>query len=648
MFFWRKSVVIMSFCAGLCLATSSVYAVIPGLPQFSSTDLQILDSVIDESDARNWQNGITISRGSSDPAVVRLAHWLSLRNGQGTWDEYAYFLANYPNWPKEVTLRRYAESLMPNDLHPDQVISFFNGTDPLTAKGYRILGEALITQGEKAQGEALVAYGWINKSMSQRDENEYLERHGSVLRNRHVERVDTALWAGRTSDAMRLYPYLNPEWRALANARTGLRSQSGNADKLVSGVSPALQTHPGLAFERMRWRYKKGLRNEAESMILLTSREWASLGRPQEWAYYRKIFARDAFEEGLYEKAYELANYNNLTNGVDFADLEFLAGWVALEYIKDPKRADTHFVRLWEGVRYPVSKSRAAYWAGRAREALKDSSGATTWYTRAAEFGTTFYGQLAARKLARPALRGFSANSPITKADIEVFQKSDIARLAVALTRTKHENTARIFMLQAAEVLNTEGALGVLGSINLQTNEPNFAVQVAKIAIRKGFKVPQYAYPVVPLAVRADAPEQALSLAIARQESQMNPRAKSPAGALGLMQVMPATAKGVARRIGVTYDLDLLGRDIDYNTNIGQAYLTGLVNRWNGSYVLAIASYNAGPGNVSKWIERFGDPRTAAVDEINWIESIPFSETRNYVQRVLEGMEVYRNRLGQN
>jgi len=325
-----------------------------------------------------------------------------------------------------------------------------------------------------------------------------------------------------------------------------------------------------------------------------------------------------------------------------------LAGWIALEYIKDPKSADTHFVRLWEGVNYPVSKSRAAYWAGRAREAMTDTPGATAWYARAAEYDTTFYGQLAARKLSKPAIRGFGNDSPIAQADIKAFQQSAVARLAVALTHTKHENTARIFMLQAAEVLNTEGALGVLGSINLKTNEPNFAVQVAKIAIRKGFKVPQYAYPVVPLAQGPNAPEKALSLSIARQESQMNPKAKSPAGALGLMQVMPATAKGVARRIGVEYNLGLLGRDIFYNTTIGQAYLAGLVDRWDGSYVLTIASYNAGPGNVSKWIERFGDPRTPGVDEINWIESIPFNETRNYVQRVLEGMEVYRNRLGGN
>jgi soluble lytic murein transglycosylase len=203
-------------------------------------------------------------------------------------------------------------------------------------------------------------------------------------------------------------------------------------------------------------------------------------------------------------------------------------------------------------------------------------------------------------------------------------------------------------MLHAAEVLETEGALALLGATSLETNEPSFAVQISKVAVQKGFKVPEYAYPVVQLAPHQNAPEAALSLAIARQESQMNPKAKSPVGALGLMQVMPATGKSVAKKIGVPYNQDLLGSEVLYNTRIGQAYLAGLIERWGGSYVLAIASYNAGPGNVSKWIERFGDPRSSGVDELNWIESIPFQETRNYVQRVIEGMEVYRNRLGTN
>jgi soluble lytic murein transglycosylase len=333
---------------------------------------------------------------------------------------------------------------------------------------------------------------------------------------------------------------------------------------------------------------------------------------------------------------------------VDFAELEFLAGWIALEFLKDPRRADAHFVKLWEGVSYPVSISRGAYWAGRAREAMNDTAGATVWYSRAAEHDTTFYGQLAARKLARNPTSGFASPAPITQDDIEAFQRSDIARLAVALSKTKHENTTRVFMLHAAEVLETEGALALLGAISLETNEPSFAVQISKVAVTKGFKVPEYAYPVVPLAPHPNAPEPALSLAIARQESQMNPKAKSPVGALGLMQVMPATGKSVAKKIGVPYNQDLLGSEVLYNTRIGQAYLAGLIERWGGSYVLAIASYNAGPGNVGKWIERFGDPRSSGVDELNWIESIPFQETRNYVQRVIEGMEVYRNRLGTN
>jgi soluble lytic murein transglycosylase len=355
--------------------------------------------------------------------------------------------------------------------------------------------------------------------------------------------------------------------------------------------------------------------------------------------------ARRALSRGQVKVAYKLAIQHGAKDGTAFAEGEWLAGWIALRFLHEPKTAYAHFTRLHGGVGSPISKARAAYWAGRAAEELKKKEDARSWYAEAAQLPTTYYGQLAAQRSGQRGPLHFPAMPEPTGQQAADYAKRELVQVVQQLHEIDQADRAKSFLLRLVDLAKTPVEHRLTAELAASLGRNDLMVATAKASRLDGVEMVDQLYPVVSVPA-GDRPEAALTLAIIRQESAFQSDALSSAGALGLMQLMPATAKSVAARIGLPYSKPRLTSDPTYNMMLGRAYLGQLIEDYGGSYVLAIAGYNAGPKRVSEWIGQNRDPRMKSVDAVDWVESIPLSETRNYVQRVLENVQVYRNRIG--
>ncbi|MHA1113302.1 MAG: lytic transglycosylase domain-containing protein [Alphaproteobacteria bacterium] len=429
-------------------------------------------------------------------------------------------------------------------------------------------------------------------------------------------------------------------WRALAEARLTLRAFRGGVDRAIARVPVALHDNPGLVYERLRWRRRKGRDDEAYALLNPPPDD---LIRPEIWWRERAVLVRRALEQGEISRAYRLTLDHGLLNGAAWADAEWLGGWIALRFLADSDVALRHFAAMYEGVRYPISKARAAYWAGRAAEAAGDDTRARDWYARAAVHVTTYYGQLAAQKLpvaARPRLAPPPAADAAAR---DTFADSELVRLVRQLAAIGESDRLGSFFAALIDSVSSGTVRALVVALAEEIGHPEFAVAAGKRATRHGVPYLPGAYPQPDIAP-TDGLEPEFRLAVIRQESAFDAAAVSPAGARGLMQLMPATARRVARQQGVRYVRARLTRDTAYNLRLGSAYLADLLRAQKGSYVLALAAYNAGPTRARRWIRAFGDPRDFKTDVIDWIESIPLSETRDYVQRVMGNLQIYRLR----
>ncbi|MGH7087648.1 MAG: lytic transglycosylase domain-containing protein, partial [Stellaceae bacterium] len=409
------------------------------------------------------------------------------------------------------------------------------------------------------------------------------------------------------------------------------------AERLLARVPAELQHDPGLLYERVRWRRRKGHYDDAIALLKDAPR---TMERPEAWAVEREILARFALADGRSAIAYQIAAAHGLKSGAHFAELEFLAGWIALRHLKEPDRAYDHFVRLYDNVKLPLSLSRGAYWAARAAEAMNYHQLAEAWYGTAAQQITTYYGQLAAAHIGAPGAARINDPQP-TPAEREAFDAKTLVRATRALAAAGADDYVRIFVRHLAEQAESPVTYALVAQFAAEIDRPDLAIAAAKRASYAGVTLLAEGYPVEAVP-RGGTVERPLILAMTRQESAFDTGAISDAGARGLMQLMPATAKLVAKSLHMPFSERRLTGDVRYNLTIGRHYLSGLISDFSGSYVLAVAAYNAGPARVEEWIHDFGDPRTRKVDVIDWIESIPLAETRNYVQRVLENLQVYR------
>lgn len=614
-----------------------------GASVLSEADRDIYRDAFAASDRNQWPQAFELAGRARNPVLVDVLWWQRLQQPNNGTDlaTYTRFMADHLGWPALALLKRRGEESISSKDTPKAVLAWFATNPPFTGHGKLAYAEALRATGQEPKAVEMARNAWVNEQLSPEDESRLLSLFGaSLTADHHRQRANILLWAGATAAAQKMARFLDEGTKAVVAARVALQAKASNAEALVKKVPPSLAQTPGLLYDHVRWRMAKEQLEGAAALLALPS---ADKERPRLWWEVRSRLAREALGGGNISLAYKLASEHETKGGVSLADAEWLSGWIALRFLRDPRLAQKHFRRMADEVSFPSSVSRSNYWLGRTAEAAGNKAEATRYYTDAAALGTYFYGQLAAARL------GVSPTLPsmpeITAADRQQFNGAVMGKVARALGEVGEVDVARSFLIRLTDDSHTPGQLALAVASATSFGRVDISVALARRASNRGTQLVDYGFPLLE-ADYAASPERALVMGLMRQESNFNREATSSVGAKGLMQLMPETAKMMSKKAGVPYEPLRLTSDASYNILLGSSYLDGLIEKFNGSYILAVAGYNAGPGRSVRWMETNGDPRNSVNDAIDWIEMIPFTETRNYVQRVMEGMMVYRLRLG--
>jgi soluble lytic murein transglycosylase len=609
--------------------------------QLSENDLKIYRAAFATAKSGNWSAALNEGARAHDQTLETALQWVEMTHGGASFSEISAFIGAHPDWPGQKRLAARAEDAL-GGASDAQAEAWFADHPPQTVAGKLRKADLLENQHRADAAAALVRDAWINADFSNFEEKSFLQRyHGALRPQDHVARLDRLLWDGQEAAAKRMFRLVEPGYAALGEARIALANVAPGVERLVARVPASLQRDPGLLYERVRWRRRKDHYDEA---IPLLDDAPKTLVRPEAWAVEREVLARYALSDGKASVAYRIASRHGLDGGAHFAELEFLAGWTALRFLHQPDTAYNHFVRLYDGVKLPISVARGAYWSARAAEAMGFKQLAETWYGTAAEQITTYYGQLAAAHIGAPGAARIAEPHPRPD-EIAAFNANELVKVARALAQVGADEYVRPFLRHLSEHASNPADHALIARLASEIDRPDLAVAAAKQASYAGVTLLAEGYPIEQIPPGGSI-ERPLVLAMTRQESAFDREAVSRAGARGLMQLMPATASHVAKTLGLPFSMPRLTSDVRYNLTLGREYLRSLVDDFAGSYVLAVAAYNAGPARVQEWIGDYGDPRKKNVDVIDWVESIPVSETRNYVQRVLENLQVYRFRLG--
>ncbi len=612
----------------------------------SKQDIRTAGSIQKLVKRSKWQDVKKQTKRIKNKVLQRALTWqrYAARNSGASYYEIVQFMTKRPNWPSQRRLRQRAEEAMTENIDPELVIKWFEDQAPMTPDGGIRLGAALLKIGNKAEAEKVLQQTWVHGNFGARQERQFYKRYRRYLtRENHIERLERLLWKGRYYPVRRMLMKVNKDYRALAFARITLRRYRGAVDRAISKVPEKLINHQGLVFERMRWRRRKGRDLDARKLLENLPDE---LSHPERWWREKALLARRALHAGHITEAYKLAKDHRLKKGQGFVEGEWLAGWISLRFLKESKSAFKHFVALFEAAKYPISRARGAYWAGRAAAALDKPELSKVWFDKAAAYPMTYYGQLATAKNSTDEQIQFPPSPVNGKQESQEFEADELVGVVRVLAKAELFDLLRPFIRTLNKADASPARRANVAKLARQSGRPDLAIYTAKQAYRDGITLAEEGYPILPISKKSDI-DAALLHALIRQESAFNIKAISHAGARGLMQIMPATAKRVAKKHKLPYRRKNLTTDTEYNLQLGQAYLSSLMEQYKGSYVLSLAAYNAGPKRANQWIKRNGDPRDKKVDAIDWVEMIPFRETRNYVQRVIENLHVYRKRLNQ-
>jgi soluble lytic murein transglycosylase len=599
----------------------------------------------------NWQAALALAGQGQDQMGQRLLQWSYVldRDSGASFSDIDAFLKNNPDWPSRETIFARAEKAIGPDMTPAAIVAWFGNRTPASSLGRVKLGEALIATGNTTKGREYIQKGWMEGTFELADELGIIERDSQYLSAEvDKQRLENLLWREDVTGAKRQITRVDADTQKQAQARIALKSGGTAAARAMDTISGDMADDPSLLFDRARAARRAGNNAQAQNLLRQIPARKLAAAHAARWWGELNVNARQALQDGDAKTAYALVNDTGLTSGTDFADAEFLAGWIALRYLKDPQSALIHFRKLDAGVSRPISKARARYWLGRAYEDLGDIPNAYAQYKLAAEVSDTFYGQIAlARTEQAPVLRLADMQVDTTPARAD-FEKSELVRALRVLADLGQEGMLQTFATRVAQIYPLPSHQQLLMRTVLDMGYREIAVRLGKSASYDNMTMLTYTHPIISIPSyrgAGAAPENAVVLGLIRQETEFDPNAVSSAGARGIMQVMPETARTAARRAGLPFRPNDLISNPSYAIQIGMIEYGALLNGWNGSLILSLAAYNAGPGNARKWVAMNGDPRSPNVDPVDWIEAIPFTETRNYVQRVLENTQVYRNRL---
>ena len=600
-------------------------------------------------DRSHYKKAQAKARSLEDPLAAKFVLWYRLtdRHSRVPFKAAADFVTSHPRWPSQRTIQMNAERRLGGGSRPEMssaaVLAWFAERTAATPEGAIAHVTALMRSGQKTQAIEILRRYWIEIDFDRASEKTFRKSFSRFLQpDTELARLERLLLARKDGASRRQAARMKNGYPQLAKARLALAFRRGGVDAAIRKVPQHLQNDGGLIYERARWRYRKRL---YAGVTELLDRPKLNPSHPELWWPIREWAARKALAKGDVARAYRYTSEHGLTQGIGFADGEWLSGWIALRDLKQPGTAYKHFAQLYEGVRSPISKARGAYWAGEAASLLPNPEWAQRWYGLAAQYGETFYGQLASRRLGASTIQIAASHSTPGKTLRERFFAGEEARLVRLLGRLGERKLQRKFVMRLLATATDSHDFYLAAALAKSVGRPELALKSAKAARKAGIRMPEYLFPDIYQPAR-QGPEPALVLAVIRQESAFNPGAISHAGARGLMQLMPATARLVAKKSRLRYSKSMLTQDPHYNMTLGRSYLEELLIRFKGSYLLTLAAYNAGPSRAKRWIKKNGDPRDPDVNPVYWIESIPISETRNYLQRVLEGLAVYREQNG--
>jgi len=595
----------------------------------------------------DWNDAAqTAARGGQVAADV--IEWMRLRAGRGTFAEVRGFLDRRSDWPGEALLRRKSEPVVTTQKDND-ILAFFAEMPPQTPRGVLAHAKALDRAGEVGEAEVNLVLAWRTMPMNPTSQGMFLADHAALLKPHHTARLDAMLWQREHDEARQMYPLVSADDVALANTRIALHRRADNVNALINALPASKKDDPGLAHARFEWRIRKGLSDDAKDLLLSQSTSVDALGQPERWANRRRALARSEMRTGDPRRAYLMASQHFLAPGSDYADLEWLSGYIALRFLERPDAAYEHFLNHDSAVASPISQGRAGYWQGRALEAMNDPEGASVAYRMGAQYQTSFYGLLAAEKINEPFPDALKGTAPAQDWRSSALANAPLFQAGLLLQAAGERTMAERFWTHLAEQL-TPDDIALLGQAAIDLEEPHLAVMIGKRAARRGLQVAAPYYALHPLARRdlGMAPE--MSLAIARRESEFDPVVQSGVGARGLMQLMPATAREVAANMGLSaqHSTSRLTADPEYNAVLGSRYLSTVAGQFNGNVVMMSAAYNAGPSRPTRWMRLYGDPRKGEIDIVDFVEMVPFRETQNYIMRVTESLPIYRARLNKD
>jgi len=621
---------------------------------YSKKDFNLAKKAIADMKKAKWPSALNNAKKARDKSIYNFIQWRHLltKGNLASYYDYKTFIDKNENYPRIGRVKYLAEHKLSTDkISPKKIINWYDSSTPLSGFGKMILGESYVLTGNTVKGNNLIKDGWITAELTKSELRFYRKKFKKYLNSDdHIKRADYLAWNNKYWDLKRMLRYLPKDYELLYNARQLLMSKSYGVDNAISKVPEKFKNDSGLNYDRLKWRRKRG-RVESSVEILLKIRNTKDyLVRPDKWWTEREIISRSLIYKKKYELAYKISSNHAMTEGPEFAAAEWMSGWIALSFLDNPLLAKDHFENFYKNVGYPISVARGAYWLGRTYNKLGYEELSIKWFKEASNYLTTYYGQLAFMELNPNKNFELSKDLEIKKEYRDSFLKKEIVKVIYLLDELDEDKYAKHMLRFLANDDIINGSEILAAELATKIERFDFAIQISKLASYEKRFHNKYNYPIISTPKYINGrkiPESAFILSIIRQESEFDLSANSHAGAKGLMQLMPYTAKLVAKQAKLPYSKSRLTTDPEYNINLGSHYMAGLILEYDGAYPFAVAAYNAGPKRVRYWKKLNKNPQKNQIDYINWIELIKFRETRNYVQRVLENYNVYRYILEQ-
>ena len=616
---------------------------------YNKKDFSIAKKAIAEMQKNRWASSLKNAKRAKDKSIYNFIKWryLLTTGNQASFYDYKVFIEQNSQYPRIDRLRYLAEhKLSTSRVSPKKIINWFSKKEPFSGFGKMILGESLVLTGNKAKGTDFIKEGWITADLSKNELKFYRKKFKKYLNaDDYIKRADYLAWNSKHWDLKRLLRYLPKDYELLYTARQILMTKGYGVDQAIKNVPEKFKNDAGLNYDRLKWRRKKGRVDSSTEILLKIRNDKDYLVMPDKWWKEREIISRSLIYKKKYEIAYKISSNHGMTEGSNYAAAEWMSGWIALSFLNDPLIAKDHFHNFFNNVNYPISTSRGAFWLGRTYEKLGDRAQSNKWYLEASKYLTTYYGQLAFLKLNPNEKFTLNKDMLVDNKYRYIFFNKELVKIVYLLDELKKDKYTKFVLRHLANDNINKGSEVLAAELATNIERYDFAIQVSKIASYKKRFHNKFNYPIIstPKTINGrKIPESALILSIIRQESEFDLSANSHAGAKGLMQLMPYTAKLVSKQAKLRYSKSRLTTDPEYNINLGSHYIAGLILQYDGAYPFAVAAYNAGPNRVKYWKKINKNPQKKQIDYIDWVELIKFRETRNYVQRVLENYNVYR------